>query len=63
LKADFVCFSYEENVEDIYVLETNVFSSPTYDEEVVTNTDQERPIFDEYPNEDDDEHNFFIASL
>jgi hypothetical protein len=28
LKADFVCCSYEENAEDIFVLETYVFSSP-----------------------------------
>jgi hypothetical protein len=35
LKVDFVCCSYEENVEDILVLETDVFGSPSYDEEVI----------------------------
>jgi hypothetical protein len=63
LKADFVCCSYEENAEDISVLETNVFGSPDYDEEVVSNTDQKQPIFDEYPSEDDKEQSFFMASL
>jgi hypothetical protein len=63
LKEDFVCFYYEENAEDISILETYVFSSPSYDEEVVSNTDQEEPIFDEYPSEDDEEKSFFIASL
>jgi hypothetical protein len=63
LKANFICFCYEGNVEDIYVLETNVFSIPAYDEEVVSNTDQEQPIFNEYPIEDDEEKRFFIASL
>jgi hypothetical protein len=63
LKADFVCCSYEENAEDVYVLEIDVFSRSAYDEEVVSNTNQEQPIFDEYPNEDDDEQNFFKASL
>jgi hypothetical protein len=50
---NFVCCSYEENAEDIFVLETDVFSSPTYDEEVVSNTDQEQPIFDEYSDEEE----------
>jgi hypothetical protein len=36
---------------------------PSYDEEVVSNTDQKQPIFDEYPNEDDEEQSFFMASL
>jgi hypothetical protein len=63
LKADFVCFSYEENAEDIYVLETNFFIILAYDEEFVSNVDQEQPIFDEYPSEDDEEKSFFIASL
>jgi hypothetical protein len=46
LKANFVCFSYEENAEDIYVLGTDVFSSLAYDEEVVSNTNHEQPCFD-----------------
>jgi hypothetical protein len=45
LKADFVCCSYEGNAEDISFLETNVFRSLAYYEEVVSNTDQEQPIF------------------
>jgi hypothetical protein len=48
LKVDFVCCSYDESVKDISVLETYVFRIPTYDEEVVSNTNQEQPIFDEY---------------
>ena len=63
MKADFVCCSYEENVEDMFFLETYVFRSLAYDEEVVSNIDQEQPIFYEYPNEDDEEQSFFIASL
>jgi hypothetical protein len=63
LKADFVYCSYEENSEDIFVLETNVFGSHAYDEEVVSNTDQKQPIFYEYPSEDDEEQSFFMASL
>jgi hypothetical protein len=63
LKADFVCFSYEENAKDIFVLEIDFFSNLIYDEEVASNTDQEQPIFDEYTNEDDEEKSFFIASL
>jgi hypothetical protein len=63
LKEDFVCCSYEENEKDISVLEKNFFSSPSYDEEVVSNTDQEQPIFEEYATEDDEEWSFFISSL
>jgi len=32
LEADFSCCSYEENEEDILVLEIDVLSSPAYDE-------------------------------
>jgi hypothetical protein len=63
LKEKFVCFSYEENEEDSFVLETNIFRNPAYDEEVVSNADQEQLMFDEYPSEDDEENIFFIASL
>jgi hypothetical protein len=63
LKADFVCFSYEENAKDIFVLETYVFSIPAYDEEFFSNTYQEQPFFYEYPSEDDEEYIFFITSL
>jgi hypothetical protein len=63
LKADFVRFSYEENAKDILVLETNFFGSLAYDEEFISNTGQEKPIFDEYPSEDDEENSFFMASL
>jgi hypothetical protein len=41
LEADFACRSYEENVEDIPVLEMDVLGSPAYDEEVMSDTDQE----------------------
>jgi hypothetical protein len=50
---NFVCCSYEKNVEDISVLETNVFNNPTYDEKIVSNTNQEQPIFDEYSYEEE----------
>jgi hypothetical protein len=63
LKEDFVCCSYEENAEDILVLETDVFGSLAYDEEVISNTNQEQPIFYEYPSEDDEEKIFFMAFL
>jgi hypothetical protein len=63
LKADFACFSYEGNAEDILVLETNVFGSPAYDEEVISNTDQEQPTFDEYPSEDDEEKRFSMVPV
>jgi hypothetical protein len=63
LKAVFVHFSYEGNAEDIFFIKTNVFSSLAYDKEVVSNIDQEQPIFYEYPSEDDEEQSFFMASL
>jgi hypothetical protein len=49
LKVDFVCFSYEGNAEDISVLETYVFSIPAYDEEVVSNIDQENQFLMNIP--------------
>jgi hypothetical protein len=55
LEADRACCSYEGDVEDILVLETNVFGNPAYDEEVISNTDQEKPNFDEYLNEEEEE--------
>jgi hypothetical protein len=58
LEADRACCSYEGDAEDILVLEMDVFGSPSYDEEVISNTDQEKPSFDEYPNEDDEERSF-----
>jgi hypothetical protein len=54
LKADRACFSYEDS-EDILLLETNVLGSPTYDEEVISDTSQEQTTCDEYPNENDEE--------
>jgi len=63
LKADFVCCSYEENTEDIVFLETNLFGSPDYDEDVVSNTDKKQPFFYEYPSEDDKEQSLFMPSL
>ena len=53
LEADFACLSYEGNVEDIPVLETDFFGIPSYDGEVISNTDHEQPTFDEYPSKDD----------
>jgi hypothetical protein len=63
LKGDFIFFSYKENVEDISVLEKYFLGSHAYDEDVISNTDQEKPIFDEYTSEDDEEQSFFMDSL
>ena len=54
LKADHACCSYEE-AEDIPVLKIDVLGSPTYDEEVISNTGEEQTTCDEYPNEYDEE--------
>jgi hypothetical protein len=54
LEEDFSHRSYEEDAEDIPVLETNVLGSPAYDEEVMSDTDQEQTSFDGYPSEDDE---------
>jgi hypothetical protein len=48
-EADVVCFSYEENVEDISVPGSDVLSSPSCEEEVVADTDQEHPILMNIP--------------
>jgi len=61
LKAYFACCSYEGNVKDISVLETNIFGSPSYNEEVILNTDQEHTTFDGYPSEDDEEQIFSMV--
>jgi len=61
LEANFSCCSYEENAEDILVLEIDVLGSPTYDEEVMSNTDQEQTDFDGYPNKDDEEKRFSMV--
>jgi hypothetical protein len=63
LEADRACCSYEGDAEDILVLETDVFGSPAYDEEVISGTDQEQPTFDEYPNEDDEEQRFSMVPV
>jgi hypothetical protein len=54
LEVDFACCSYEENAEDILVLETYVLGSPAYDEEVMLDIDQEQTTFDGYPSEDEE---------
>jgi hypothetical protein len=48
LEADRACCSYEE-AEDIPVLETDVLGSPTYDEEVISDTDQEEQLLMNIP--------------
>jgi hypothetical protein len=48
-------FSYKGDAEDILVLETDILGSPTYDKEVISNTDREQTTCDGYPNEDDEE--------
>jgi hypothetical protein len=63
LEAYFSCFSYEENAEDVPVLETNVFGSPAYDGEVISNTDHEQPTFDENPSIDDEEKRFYMVLI
>jgi hypothetical protein len=37
------------------MIETDVFGSPAYNEEVISNIDQEQQTFDEYPNEEEEE--------
>jgi hypothetical protein len=44
LKVDFSCHSYKENIEDILVLEIDVLGIPAYDEEVMSDTDQQQTI-------------------
>jgi hypothetical protein len=61
LEADFACHSYEENAEDIPVLEEDVLGSPTCDEEVMSYNDQEQTTFYGYPSEDDEEQSFSIV--
>jgi hypothetical protein len=63
LEADFACRSYEENAEDIPVLEADVLGSPAYDEEVMSDTDQEQTTFDGYPSEDDEEQSFSMVPI
>jgi hypothetical protein len=63
LEADRACCSYEGDVEDILVLEMDVLGSPAYDEEVISNIDQEKTNFDEYPNEDYEEHIFSMVPI
>jgi hypothetical protein len=63
LKAYFSQHSYEENAEDISVLEIEVLYSPYYDEEVISNIDQEQMTFDGYPNEDDEEQSFSMVHI
>jgi hypothetical protein len=63
LKAVFSHRSYEENTEDIPVLETNVLEIPAYDEEVMSDADQEQTIVDGYPNEDDGEKIFSMVPV
>jgi hypothetical protein len=58
-----VFFSHEENVEDISVPRSDVLNNPACEEEVVADTDQEHPIFDEYPIEDDEEHKFPMGPI
>jgi hypothetical protein len=54
LEEDFSRRSYEEDAKDIPVLETEVFGSLAYDEEVMSYTNQEQIAFDGYPNEDNE---------
>ena len=61
LEVDFACCSNEENAEDISFLEVDVLGSPAYDEEVMSDTDQEQTNFDGYPSEDDEEQIFSIV--
>jgi hypothetical protein len=50
--------------KDISVLEMDVFGIPAYDEEVILNTEQEKPTFDEYPDEEEEElEGLFISCL
>jgi hypothetical protein len=61
LEEVFARCSYEEDVEDIPVLETDVLGIPAYDEEVISNTDQEQTTFDGYTSDDDEEQRFYMV--
>jgi hypothetical protein len=61
LEANFSCFSYQENAKDILVLETDVIGILAYDEEVMSDTDQEQTNFDRCPSEDDEEKIFSMV--
>jgi hypothetical protein len=63
LKADFSRRSYEENTEDITVLEIDVLGIHYYDAKVMSDTDQEQMIVDEYPNEDDEEQSSPMVTI
>jgi hypothetical protein len=54
-KAEFVCFFYKVDAEDIPVLEIDILGSPTYEEEVISDTVQEKTTCDGYPIEEDEE--------
>jgi hypothetical protein len=63
LKEYFSHRSYEENTEDILVLEIVDLGSPAYDEEVMSDTHQEQTIVDGYPSEEDEEHSFSMVPI
>jgi hypothetical protein len=44
-------------------METNVPGNPTYDEEVMSDTDQEQMIVDGYTSKDDGEHSFSMVPM
>jgi hypothetical protein len=54
-KPDFVCFFYKVDVEDISVLEANILGIPTYEEEVISDTVQEKTTCNGYPIKEDEE--------
>jgi hypothetical protein len=58
IEAKVVYYSYEEDAEDIPVLEVDGFGIPAHGEVVMLSIDLEKPTFREYPNKEDDEHNF-----
>jgi hypothetical protein len=44
-------------------LEIDVLGSPAYDEEVMSDTDQEQTTFNEYPSEDDEEQSSSMVPI
>jgi hypothetical protein len=63
LEEDFAHRSYEEDAEDISVLETDVLGNPDYDEEVMLDIDQEQTTFDGYPSKDDEKQSYSMVPV
>jgi hypothetical protein len=58
IEVEVVYYSYEEDEEDIPLLELDGFDIPSHGEVVMMSIDLDQPTFSEYPNKEDDEHRF-----